>query len=169
MTTRTLKLDDCPSEDSRIIKGWEQENSIMIWGVQVRLSTAPVIRDTPRHYFDCPACDRRCCKLFRVGDEVRCQRCSGLLYASQSRSWSERSVRRIGSLKRKLGSPHIFGVTDVRPRYMHEKTYFWLRNKLKAVYNERAEYVRTRLFPSTPADPDYVDSRNNPGPQEREP
>ena len=70
MTTQTLKLDDCPSEDSRMIKGWEHENSIMIWGVWVRLSVAPVIRDAPRSYFDCPACERRCCKLFLVRGEV---------------------------------------------------------------------------------------------------
>ena len=164
MTARTLKLDDCPFEDSRKIKGWEHENSIMIWGVWIRLSVAPVIRGTPRSYFDCPACNRRCCKVFLVRGEVRCQKCSGLLYASQSRSWSEHNARRIGCLTRMLGKSDPFDVCDVRPRYMRERTHFYLQNKLKVAWADRAQSVAERLFPLKTGDLNTADEWNNSSP-----
>ena len=54
-----------------------------------------------RHWFECPACSRRC-RLIYGGSHFRCRQCYGARYSSQYESLPLRILRRRWRIRRKL-------------------------------------------------------------------
>lgn len=77
-----------------------------------------------RQWFRCPACHRRAAALYVAGNNLRCQKCARLSYATQrcdavSRAWIK---------QRKIEAKLLDGWG--RPKRMHRTTYVRLIEKL---------------------------------------
>ncbi len=76
-----------------------------------------------RVWFSCPACQRKCAKLFLLS-RFTCRICSNRMYTSQAENSIQRSLRRSRKIRKKLGAPRsILEPISKKPPYMHWKTY----------------------------------------------
>jgi hypothetical protein len=85
-----------------------------------------------RPWFRCPSCGRRVSSLFK-DDETRfaCRRCHDLAYRSQCESWSGRRYLKANKLRWSLGGEAGAMSPIVRPKGMHENTFFMLTLKIR--------------------------------------
>ena len=76
-----------------------------------------------RNWFLCPDCRRRCTVLY-VADGLRCRKCLGLSFESQSLHPIPRRVRQIGKRRKKVGgSGDIMSDFPPKPKGMRWATY----------------------------------------------
>jgi hypothetical protein len=83
-----------------------------------------------RPWFRCAFCKRRVGKLYDGGSFCACRVCCNLRYASQRRG--ARSRRHLQALKLRLKLGGIASIAEpfpARPRGMHKRTYFQLRQR----------------------------------------
>ena len=84
-----------------------------------------------RPWFICPnsRCGRRVTTLYFDEGELGCRHCHRLLYASQSEGAADRARRRERKIRRRLGmGPNLFAPLAEKPKRMHWRTYFKLRD-----------------------------------------
>ncbi len=82
-----------------------------------------------RPWWFCPRCGRRCAILYGH-HRFLCRHCHGLRYRSQSESKAGRLLRRAEKIRARLGgSGVVFGDFPPRPRGMHLRTYYRLRDE----------------------------------------
>jgi len=80
-----------------------------------------------RPWFVCPNCYRRCGKLYG-GSRFFCRKCWGLAYESQRERPHDRMLRRVQSLRMRLGgSPSMDDPFPEKPKGMQWRTYNRLR------------------------------------------
>jgi hypothetical protein len=87
-----------------------------------------------RLWFCCPGCRRRCRCLYGT-NILRCRRCLGLKYASQSERPRWRALRRAEAIRRSLGST-AYGIDPPfpeKPKRMRWRTYEALKRKDEAL------------------------------------
>ena len=137
-----MTLDDCPSETASDFKHWIDEGSIEMWGDVVHLSTQEHITGVTTIYFQCPRCGRRCRKLFLVDHLLKCQKCSGLLYASQLERPEDRNLRRVLKLSAQLGMKSALDELIVRPKHMRTDKFYRLLRELRKAWREKARCYR---------------------------
>ena len=87
-----------------------------------------------RPWFRCPACGRRCLRLYRRLESLACRTCHDLAYASQHESREDRLRRRARSIRRRLGgSINLLEPFPERPKGMRRHVYAdWRRKGLNA-------------------------------------
>jgi hypothetical protein len=68
----------------------------------VSFNHTPTAFDGWRPWFCCPGCGKRCRCLYGV-NTLRCRKCLGLVYASQSERTHWRALRRADAIRRRLG------------------------------------------------------------------
>lgn len=86
-----------------------------------------------RAYFTCPACNRRCAKIFLRFGRWACKQCSGACSDGCNATPEFRRLEKLEKLKRKLGARG--GNPVNRPKGMHRKTF-------RRLYGEAAEVYR---------------------------
>jgi hypothetical protein len=80
-----------------------------------------------RPWFTCD-CGRRAAVLYAAGERFGCQRCQGLVYASQQESPRYRNLSAAQKVRLRLGGdPDIFDEFPEKPQRMHWSTYDRLR------------------------------------------
>jgi len=83
-----------------------------------------------RHWFFCPNCFRRVAILYGTGKYFLCRHCYGLAYSSQQESLPERLMRKTRKIRNRLGGGNsLLDPFPIKPKNMHWKTYFRLRDK----------------------------------------
>jgi hypothetical protein len=83
-----------------------------------------------RAWFCCPGCKRRCRCLYGA-NTLRCRKCLGLVYASQSGRSDWRALRRTDTIRRRLGGT-AYGIAAQfpdKPKRMRWRTYSALKRK----------------------------------------
>lgn len=104
---------------------------------------------TPCHYggqrpwFICPAegCGRRVAILYS-GTHFACRHCHRLAYACQRENPVNRRLLRIDKIREQLGwEPGMLSDTGRKPKGMHWKTYFRLRDTLDDLFMQDMQYL----------------------------
>lgn len=94
-----------------------------------------------RAWWLCPCCSKRVAVLYGWG-RFHCRKCADLHYHSQSESEEDRTLRRAGKLRKRLGwRPGIINPQGGKPRGMHWRTY----HQLLARYNNEKAKALTDL------------------------
>ncbi len=137
------------------IAGGEWENVVET----VRVLCVPCRYGGARPYFLCPgevkgvACDRRVGKLYGSGRYFLCRHCYRLAHACQSEGALDRTRRRAGKIRRRLGGdPDMVAPFPPKPKHMWRRTYDRLREQACAAemlaeeaLTLRAERLVTRI------------------------
>ena len=97
----------------------------------IRIVKTPTQFDGERHWFECPACGKRCRLIYIYGaSRFRCRQCHGARHQSQYESQPSRISRRRWRIRRKLerlGGKHWPFALDngfpPKPRRMRWETY----------------------------------------------
>jgi len=134
------KLDDIESICSSDLRLWSAEPYIFVWGQRIELRTSTLRSGGQRLLMLCPECRRQCAKLFNLHERVVCRICTGLKYASQSRSWERRNLLRITKLAEKLKILPFSSPPIERPCYMHRSRFRTLLLQLQVAEKERMEH-----------------------------
>jgi len=71
----------------------------------------------------CPACLRRCGKVYLVGNHPACRKCHKLAYASEGETQLDRLQRQACKALEELGSENYHDYWAPKPKGMHWKTY----------------------------------------------
>ncbi len=84
-----------------------------------------------RVWFSCPRCARRVAVVYFAGSLFACRHCYGFSYGCQKESPPDRTLRRVGRLRARLGDPQggASGLIQ-KPKGMHWETFLSLREKL---------------------------------------
>jgi hypothetical protein len=105
-------------------------NLLLVEGHDVRLEYLPAFgRPACRPQFLCPACDRRCGRLYKVPQSLypwRCVRCAGLKYRAKHLGRFERAERKVVRLS-----------SEGRERRPHEKRGRYIRRLARLLEAER--------------------------------
>lgn len=95
-----------------------------------------------RLWFICPHCSRRVAVLYGAGKYFLCRHCHRLTYSSQQESFPDRMLRKARKIRTRLEKNNIpIDPFPLKPKNMHWKTYYRLRDKA-----ERANYVGWKLW-----------------------
>ena len=95
-----------------------------------------------RWWFLCPHCSRRVAVLYGAGKYFLCRHCHGLTYSSQQESLPDRLLRKDRKIRKRLGGGNnLLEPFPFKPKNMHWKTYYRLRDKA-----ERANYVSCLIW-----------------------
>ena len=65
---------------SYVLRPWQEARRV---SDRIPLTWSVVHPGGKRPWFTCPGCQRRCAKLYLVGEVFRCRGCHGLVYPSQ--------------------------------------------------------------------------------------
>ena len=105
-------------------------------GETVRIVRVPCRFGGTRPYFICPGvvdgavCGRRVVKLYGPGRYFLCRHCYRLANASQNEEAWDRSLRRAGKIRRRLGGEDGAAIPfPARPKGMWQRTYERLREE----------------------------------------
>jgi|GEM_PF-3430472 len=83
-----------------------------------------------RTWFLCPHCNRRVALLYGAGKYFLCRHCYNLTYASQQIQRYERLMEKARGIRQRLGgSANLSEPFPEKPKGMHRKTYYQLRQK----------------------------------------
>lgn len=83
-----------------------------------------------RPWFTCPRCHRRTMTLYEGGKYFLCRHCLNLAYESQNESDANRIMRKAQKIRERLGgSGSMAEPFPPKPKGMHWKTYFRLKNQ----------------------------------------
>ena len=135
------KLDDCESFCSSKLKLLKAEPFVFVWGQRIDLHRLVLGTGSKKVLLICPACQKQCLKLFHMDGKVVCRICTGLKYASQSRSWEQRNLQRIRSLADELGTQPFAATHLERPRYMRRRRFTDLVARLRIAERERIDHL----------------------------
>ena len=86
-----------------------------------------------RKWFSCPHCNRRVAIIYGAGKLFLCRHCHNLTYGSQQEHCADRNLRKARDIRNRLGGGN--NLTDPfpwKPKHMHWKTYWRLRNEATA-------------------------------------
>lgn len=92
------------------------------------ITLAPCRYGGVRAFFFCPAenCERRCTRLYAVGERWLCRKCHGLSYQTQRLHKARRLIYRKHKVLRRVGGVGPGGYPMDKPKGMHERTYYRL-------------------------------------------
>lgn len=94
--------------------------------ISVQLSFTQCKLGGSRAWWECPSCSKRVAVLYGWG-RFQCRKCLDLHYLSQSETDQDRTLRRAGKLRKRLGwQPGIINPRGGKPRGMHWQTYYQL-------------------------------------------
>lgn len=112
---------------------------------RIRLDYSSCNYGNHRHWFRCPACDKRVALLYQKGVYFRCRHCHDLTYytCQESGNLNDMAIRRVNRVLSRMKSNErcsfdILYYLPERPRYMHRKTY---RRLLERYDHKRMEYA----------------------------
>ena len=98
----------------------------------VQLEQTPCNYGGYRQWFACPSCGKRVSVLFS-GVEFKCRQCHKLSYQSQSECRLGRSNSKLSKLRKRL-SWYDDNLPTIKPRYMHQTTFYRLRSQALDAY-----------------------------------
>lgn len=88
-----------------------------------------------RQWFLCPRCNRRVAIVYG-GKYFCCRHCHNLTYASQQEGGSDRLMRKVRKIRRRLeASNDLFEPIWFKPKNMHQKTFDRLRREVEYANN----------------------------------
>jgi len=115
----------------------------------VSLLTSPRNYGGAQTYFGCPKCGTRVKRLYVGPQRFLCRHCMNLVYASSQERSSNRALRRMGKLRRRIGAETGFEAPiGPKPKGMHSRTFDRLFGKvLDAEAEVHDDFIRvlTRL------------------------
>jgi hypothetical protein len=113
---------------------------------EVWLDWTPCNYGGERIWFRCPGCHSRRAVLFSVGGRFRCRKCHDLAYSSTREDASDRSIRRIDVLRKRLGAKGG-GPFDVpeKPDNMRWPTYWRICSELRSEMNEQMVHFYDKM------------------------
>ena len=115
--------------------------------ISVQLSFTQCKLGGARAWWVCPCCSKRVAVLYGWG-RFHCRGCVNLHYISQSETDDDRTLRRAGKLRKRLGwEPGIINPRGDKPRGMHWQTYNQLHarchaEEIKALGNFKASLAK---------------------------
>ncbi len=90
-----------------------------------------------RPWFLCPTCGRRCAVIYSLGSRIICRKCGRLSYESQNEPRYFGALRKALKIRGRLGgSADMTEPFPGRPRYMHRRTYQYLRRQYEAAVEQ---------------------------------
>ena len=108
----------------------------------IRFDRTPCRYGGHRYWFFCPRCSRRVAVLYGAGKYFLCRHCYDLTYSSQQENLSDRLMRKSRKIRKQLGGGNsLLDPFPFKPKNMHWKTYYRLRNEA-----ERANYVSCLIW-----------------------
>jgi len=89
-----------------------------------------------RTWFLCPRCWKRVAVLYGAGKYFFCRHCYNLTYSSQQESRADRLMRKARKIRERMGgSDNIVDSFPEKPKNMHWKTYWRLRDRSEHANN----------------------------------
>lgn len=83
-----------------------------------------------RTWFLCPRCWKRVAVLYGAGKYFFCRHCYNLSYSSQQENRADRLMRSARKIRERMGgSGNLIAPFPDKPKYMHWKTYWRLRDR----------------------------------------
>ena len=83
-----------------------------------------------RNWFLCPRCLKRIAVLYGARKYFLCRHCYGLTYSSRQENKTDRLMRRARKIRERMGgSANLIDSFPDKPKYMHWKTYWRLRER----------------------------------------
>ncbi len=121
------------------------QNYLLINKQRVAIVLTPNTFGGDRSWFSCPACQRKCAKLY-FSKRLTCQKCTHLTYSSQNEGAAPRAIRRSRKIRHKLGADRsiLVPITN-KPRYMHWNTFYRLVSKADAAENIQYTFLQKQL------------------------
>ena len=105
-----------------------------------------------RRWFSCPACDRRCRVVYRLGRRWRCRRCGALTYPVQYEDEPDRINRQVQRLWRTHFEPDEIPASPLermrlpaKPRWMHWSTYFQVQERHGSLVEQWTASVQSKF------------------------
>jgi hypothetical protein len=99
-----------------------------------------------RVWFQCPGCERRCAVLFRMSGRFRCRRCHQVAYTSTRENACDRSLRRLGALRKRLGATGGSRLAiPPKPDGMHWSTYARLSEQIDTEVDRQMTFLDEQL------------------------
>ena len=111
----------------------------------ISLDLTPCNYGGNRKWFLCPGCGRRVAILYGAGKYFHCRYCYGLTYSSQQESEPDRLMRKVRKIRRQLGGSDIsLDAFPLKPKSMHWKTYWRMRDKAEQAANDSLQIMAQR-------------------------
>lgn len=89
-----------------------------------------------RSWLLCPGCSKRVAILYGAGKFFLCRHCCNLTYSSQQECREYRLLRKARNIRLRLGgSNNMFDPFPWKPKNMHWKTYWQLRDEAELAYS----------------------------------
>ena len=114
-------------EDNRLLLMYRTQRRGSDWRditQQIWLTQTPCNYGGHRYYFLCPDCGRQVAVLYGAGIRFLCRQCHSLAYASQNETDSDRVLRKMRKLRKRLGvSENLREPVLFKPKGMHQKTF----------------------------------------------
>ena len=118
-----------------------QKDPLNSWSYEISFSLTPAHYGNYRYWFRCPKCNHRRRKLFHVRvDDFSlfvCRCCLNLAYQSQNRTQGDQIIHKKWQLIQKLGCTSECILDRDKPKGMHWKTFYILREQITWLH-ERA-------------------------------
>jgi hypothetical protein len=111
----------------------------------VELDWTPCNYGGERPWMLCPLCGRRVAILY-AGARFYCRHCHRLAYSSTREDPSDRGITKAQNIRKRLGgSANLFEPFPPKPKGMHWKTYWRLRDEANAAYLGGLQFLMGRL------------------------
>ena len=136
-------------EEDRLILFRRQRPSGESWGGEnqtVYFDRTPCHFGGYRKWFLCTKCSRRVAILFGVEKFFHCRICNNLTYASQQQNKVNRLISKAQKIRLQLGGEaNLLVPFPWKPKNMHWKTYWHLREKAESAFSTAAIIDSERL------------------------
>lgn len=103
---------------------------------QISFDRTPCNYGGYRTWFLCPRCWKRVAVLYGAGKYFYCRHCNQLTYSSQQEREPDRLMRKARKIRKRLGGDeNLLDSVPWKPKNMHWKTYWRLRNEAENLVN----------------------------------
>jgi hypothetical protein len=99
-----------------------------------------------RTWLLCPRCWKRVAALYGAGKYFFCRHCYNLTYSRQQENRQDRFMRKARKIRKRIGGDdNLANLFPVKPKHMHWKTYWRLREESEQASNLSILIIGQRL------------------------
>src|SRR6476620_2061526 len=128
---------------SKLTSSYTRQNGQRVTA-EIYFDSTPTRFGDNRLWFVCPSCRQRCRVLFGTW-RIACRRCHRLRYGSQAKTRSDRAIRAMSKIAKRLDPEAASNDLPERPKGMHRSTYERLVERYEEYDNRWAIQIMRRF------------------------